>query len=661
MGKEKRADKEQSLSTRVSVVFSKIITFVLFAVAIETAVISIFLIFRLSTDQTKNEAQQYALKVDSAMNEKISMINAIASGISSGTITDYPSILTYVDEMVEMDEQVSAVYSCYNENITVMSGGWQPPEDFDVTQREWYLKAQENPDRVYISAPYVDEQSGGICITLSKATYKNGKVIGVVGMDMYMNDLVSLMQDSYQGNDYCFLTDSSGLLLTHPNKAYELSVSSSTSLSEANHGRYEKAAAQDLRSSLLPDYKGGLKIAASATSEATGWKIISVQTLDSLLIFLLILAVLYVGIFFITRYVSTKLAEGNVSVLFLPLESITAKVSKIAEGELDIVFDEEQNSSEISHLTDSLNETVVGLRGYIEQISKTVAAISDKDLTVDIHSEFKGNYIQIKESLESILSYLKTSFSRMKEESEQVYQYSEQLEQISEGVAQSATLQNESINSVSGDMEELTSQAKNISECALKVYETAAVSNRHLQQGSKEMDELVAAMNSIEKSSQQIVSFTDEIAGIASQTNLLALNASIEAARAGEAGRGFAVVAGEIGALATSSAQASKNISSLISDTVTAVKTGKSMVATTSSTLQRGVDDSMEAKEKIDEIVEFVKKQQSFIEKINTELKTFSGTVETTAASAEENTAISQQLGNCSRTLLDMANSFKLR
>ena len=72
-------------------------------------------------------------------------------------------------------------------------------------------------------------------------------------MDMYMNDLVSLMQDSYQGNDYCFLTDSSGLLLTHPNKAYELSVSSSTSLSEANHGRYEKAGAKTsvLRSCLI--------------------------------------------------------------------------------------------------------------------------------------------------------------------------------------------------------------------------------------------------------------------------------------------------------------------------------------------------------------------------------------------------------------------------
>ena len=650
-----------SLSKRIEKFFGATLSRVLFIVAVESLIIALILVMVDVARGVKNDAKQYALQIDTQMEEKVSMINSVASAINSGSVEGYDEVLALVDSMVAQDDQVSAVYSCYDENITIMSGGWQPPEDFVVTERDWYKGAQANPDEVYISDPYVDLQSGGICITLAKATYKDGELAGCVGMDMYMDDLVSLIQDSYNGNSYVFLTTAEGTILVHPNEEYCLKDETGVSVSDANHGRYEKLLKKDMKTKTIMDYKGGLKFTTTCTSAVTGWKLISMQTLTSAMLLMIVMVLIFVAIFFITRAIANNSVVRRIEHLFYPLESISSKMTKIADGELDVVFDEEKNSTEIENLTSSLTETIDSLGHYINQISDTVTAISNKDLTVSIDTEFKGSYIQIKDALEEIVVNLNDAFRQIRDASQRVFEYSQQLAETSENVAESATTQNLAINSVAGDMENLTRQTQQITECAMMVRSNADTTNEHLQQSTKEMQELIKAMNSIEKSSNQIVAFADEIANISDQTNLLALNASIEAARAGEAGKGFAVVASEIGALATSSAEASENISRLIMESKYAVEKGKSMVDITSTTMEKGVNDSLEAEAQIDEIVDYVKNQQISIEKINNSLKEITDVVASNASSAEENTAISQELTGCSQALMDMANSFSLR
>lgn len=200
--KNKKEMKKESLSSRIGHSVIKTLRRVLSIVCLESFILGGILVVAYNLKENKSASKEYTGEIDRAMQSKVSMLEAVASGISSGTLTERDDIQNYVDSMVEMDDQISAVYSCYDENITVMSGGWQPPEDFVVMEREWYKKAQEEPDKVYISEPYVDIQSGGICITLSKATYNNGKVAGVVGMDMYMDNLVSLIEESYSSGRY---------------------------------------------------------------------------------------------------------------------------------------------------------------------------------------------------------------------------------------------------------------------------------------------------------------------------------------------------------------------------------------------------------------------------------------------------------------------------
>ena len=242
MERKNSKEKGQELSARIGRMFSGVLKGALTLICLISIVTAGFLAVMYTLEDNRSSVTEYTGEIDRDMQSKVSMLEAIAAGVSSGTLTERESIQSYVDSMVETDDQVSAVYSCYDENVTVMSGGWQPPADFIVTDREWYKKAQENPDSVYISDPYVDEQSGGICITLSKATYRDGKVAGVVGMDMYMDNLVSLIEKSYTGSGYVFLTTESGTILVHPNDAYSLSVAKTSAVQEVNGGRYQRFA-----------------------------------------------------------------------------------------------------------------------------------------------------------------------------------------------------------------------------------------------------------------------------------------------------------------------------------------------------------------------------------------------------------------------------------
>ncbi|MGN0327126.1 MAG: methyl-accepting chemotaxis protein [Lachnospiraceae bacterium] len=662
MNRKKNKDMGQrTLGQKIGGAFASLIGYVIIIVCIESVFLSGLLATGYTMQGNLNSAEAYTAEIDMVMQSKVSMLETIAVGISSGTLSEEADIRAYVDSMVGLDEQISAVYSCYDENITFMSGGWEPPADFIVTEREWYLKAQENPDEVYISEPYVDEQTGQLCITLAKATFADGEMMGVVGMDIYMDELVKLMEESYNGQSYVFLVTSGGTVLTHPNEEFAVHGEETPNVSEVGSGRYANMVSQDMKINLFNDYRGGLKFGVTSTAETTGWKVISVTPLHELILFFIAILVINSLIYIITKQIARKRSLTTVSKLVQPLESISGKVSKITEGELTVVFDEEQNSTEMELLTNSLNDTIQGLRYYISTIAETVTSISEKNLTATVDGEFHGSYIEIKESLENILDSLNASFRQIQEESDTLLRFSDELQKTTEAVAESASQQSMSISTVTEDIIMLRDHAGQITDSAANMQKIAEVTNDHLRIGTEEMQEVVKAIDGISDCFVRIADFVGEINEIAEQTNLLSLNASIEAARAGEAGRGFAVVASEISDLAASSARASENISQLIQTSKEAVNSGKKLITETSGTIVQGMEDSQESTRHIGQIVDFVNRQKDAIENISAAMNEIAAMVENNAASAQENQAICIQLGESAQTLKNTASEFRLR
>ncbi|MCP5133125.1 MAG: hypothetical protein H6976_05815 [Gammaproteobacteria bacterium] len=170
----------------------------------------------------------------------------------------------------------------------------------------------------------------------------------------------------------------------------------------------------------------------------------------------------------------------------------------------------------------------------------------------------------------------------------------------------------------------------------------------------------ISAMSAIHQSSRQIADIIGVIDEIAFQTNLLALNAAVEAARAGEQGRGFAVVAGEVRKLAQRSADAAKEIKSLITDSVAKVADGSTLVEQSGQTLKEIVTAIKKVSGIVAEMAAAAREQASGIEQVNQAILQIDQMTQQNAALVEQTAAASQSMGDQARELQNLMDFFKL-
>ncbi len=228
--------------------------------------------------------------------------------------------------------------------------------------------------------------------------------------------------------------------------------------------------------------------------------------------------------------------------------------------------------------------------------------------------------------------------------SEQVTEASNQLASASTHLAQTSNVQAESLEHSSAWSNEVAEASKrNVQSCG-SAKALMVENEKSIAEATRRLDRALESMAHIATSSTNIAKIIRLVDEIAFQTNILALNAAVEAARAGEAGAGFAVVADEVRRLAIRSAEAAKDITTSVEESVTSTQSGKERLEKVVASVRQSAEGAAKILEFINDVDREAVSQSAGIEKIAHALSKLSGATQRTAAVAEENASAGTEL-----------------
>lgn len=349
--------------------------------------------------------------------------------------------------------------------------------------------------------------------------------------------------------------------------------------------------------------------------------------------------------------------------LMKPLIAIKCTMQKLSEGKLNGThLDLPVDHTEMGQTVNSIKEMVRQLKTIIRDMHSLLFAMADGNFRIESGCKeiYVGDYAEILESLTQIQDKLKTTLQGIENASQQVSSSAQEVSQGSEVLAQGSAQQASSLEELSATVSTVSDQIKNNAENAETATNLSRITEEELKESSEEMNALSLSMNEINGTAHQISNIIKTIDDIAFQTNILALNAAVEAARAGESGKGFAVVADEVRNLAGKSAEAAKDTTALIENTVRSIQEGTKLADKAAASLGKLVNSSREMNSKIMEIANYSTQQSGSVSEIAQGLEQISSVVQNNSATAEESAATSNRLFDQVKNMDELLSHFTL-
>ncbi|WP_422731177.1 methyl-accepting chemotaxis protein [Leclercia pneumoniae] len=503
----------------------------------------------------------------------------------------------------------SNVYVGYATKTAKFSDPTGVPADYDPTVRPWYQQVL-NADAPAVTAPYVDAGTGKLVVTFAVPVKENGTLKAVVAGDVVMDSVVANVREIHPTPASSgLLVNSDGSVIAASDPALTLKpfaeAISGADLNALKKGDTStgllKGAEKNFAATPIPGTQWMLVVALDQHDATSGMRsMLKASALSLVILILLAGAVVHV----------------TIARLLKRLSEIRDAMHAIANGTNDLSQRlPEQGQDEVAEIAHAFN-------AFSDKLSVVMAQLRDASASVKIAAQeiAAGNH-DLSGRTEQAASSLRETASA--------------VEQITASVAQST-------------------------ESAVQANNQASRATEAASRGGNVVSQAITTMQSIESASAKIGDITSVIDGIAFQTNILALNASVEAARAGEQGRGFAVVAGEVRNLASRSAQAAKEIKSLIDSTTQSVATGSRYVHLAGESMQEIVASIGSVSGIMHQITVATHEQMKGIQEINHAVNHLDRMVQQNAELVVQSAAAASALQGQAGELAETAGHFRI-
>ena len=343
---------------------------------------------------------------------------------------------------------------------------------------------------------------------------------------------------------------------------------------------------------------------------------------------------------------------------------LVAEVGRLTEagkaGRLEVRGDVKKFEGGYRELVEGINATLDAVVEPIGEALRVLERVAERDLTVRMEGEYRGDFSKLKESLNTAVRNLEEALGEASASAEQVASAGQQISRSSQVLARGAGEQASSLEEVSASLQELASMARQNAGNAKEARSLSEGARESSRRGVESMERLSAAVERIKGSADATAKIIKTIDEIAFQTNLLALNAAVEAARAGEAGKGFAVVAEEVRSLAMRSAEAAKNTAVLIEESVRNAESGVELNREVLARLEEIAQQVDRVGEVMAEIAAASEQQSEGVEQISRAVEQMNVLTQQTAASSEESASAAEELSVQAERMRNLIAEFRL-
>lgn len=366
-----------------------------------------------------------------------------------------------------------------------------------------------------------------------------------------------------------------------------------------------------------------------------------------------------IGIFVVQIILMLIISSSLTKSIVEPISELDLVAKEMAKGNLKQHI-QYHSKDAVGALADSLRSMITALSAYVTDIDRAMGEMANGNFDIKPSQPFIGDFKNIEDSITKFIINMSGNINNIQRASVVVDSAAEQVSSSSQNLARGSTEQASSIEELAAAITEISSSVEENAASTSAANDQSLVAMREFMASDIRMKNLVTAMEEINQSSGEINKIIKTIDDIAFQTNILALNAAVEAARAGSAGKGFAVVADEVRNLASKSADAAKNTTSLIESSIKAVENGSKIAQETAQSLGGVLEGAKRITELVEKISVTTKNQADASKQIMQNVDNISQVVQYNAATAEESAAASEELSSQSQMLKSITAKFQL-